>query len=403
MLRKKIPKSKSQNPKNIPWILAIGFWLFRSRAVIIGVLLAFPAPAFACRYNIREIGFVNVGQPKFRLAVFIHGDEHDAWLPGFHSTATHTLGMSNVTWDIVDEVKESASPDLRYRAQLGPRLPGGMVLQQGREDGWPVFLHVPDAELQDRLTALADSPARARIADAVIDSYGAVLLLRGLDDAANDSARLLAQESIQAITATLTDLPKRIARGPQLVEADPSLPAEQILAWSLGVNGRDLPQPVVAVVYGRGRLAGPALSGEQLTAARLRDQLSLVGADCECALDHSWMTAGSIPLAISAEQESRIPQVLGFDPAAAPVVAEVHQILATQAQAARDPAASRGGGYRETPLEIVPIAPGLPVPADPAGSVAEKKMDEPRSGWMAAAAAMAGAVLFVLLRRKLRR
>ena len=322
----------------LPWCLVLSAW---------GICSSAPA----CRYNIREIGFVGVQQPEFRFPVFVHGDEQKEWLPGFQQSGTRWLGPSNISWEVIDEVQQASSPDLRRRAQLGPRLPGGIVLAAGREDGWPVFLHVADAELQEKLSALVASSARRQITDAVINSYGAVLLLRGKEEASNAAAQSLAREAIKVVESTLADLPKRIARGPQLVEFDPSLPAEQITAWSLGVNGKDLTQPVVAVVYGRGRLAGPALHGESLTAVKLRDQLALIGADCECALDHSWMTAGSIPLAISSADETLISTALGFDPAAASLKAEVHQILLTQSQAARDPAASRGGGYRETPLE----------------------------------------------------
>src|SRR5262245_47553459 len=105
------------------WSLVLGAWCFRGRAVALTFLFTLPAPA--CRYNIREIGFVDVDQPKFRLAVFVHGDEQKDWLPLFHEAATRILRPSNVAWDVVDEVQQTDSPDLRHRAQLGPRLPGG--------------------------------------------------------------------------------------------------------------------------------------------------------------------------------------------------------------------------------------------------------------------------------------
>jgi hypothetical protein len=348
------------------WSLKFEVWSFRGRALTLALLLTLPASAPACRYNIREIGFVDVDQPKFRLAVFVHGDEQKEWLPQFHQSATRLLGPSNVSWDIVDEVQQTGSPDLRQRAQLGPRLPGGMVLSAGRDDGWPVFLHVPPGELNSKLSALVSSPVRTQIINAVIETYGTVLLLRCMDETANAAARVTATDAIKAVEASLAGLPKRIEHGPRLVECDPSLPDEQIVAWSAGVNGKDLMRPVIAVIYGRGRFAGPPLQGATLTFDKLRDQLSLIGADCECTLDHGWMTAPSLPLVLTSADESRIAASLGFDPSAASVKAEVHQILQTQSQVALNPAARAGAGYRETPLEIVPIAPGLPsaVPAD---------------------------------------
>ena len=70
--------------------------------------------------------------------------------------------------------------------------------------------------------------------------------------------------------------------------------------------------------------------------------------------------AGSLPIVISAAAEARLAAALGFDPSAAPVKSEVHRILQMQSRIASDPAARSGAGYRETPLEIVPIASGLP-------------------------------------------
>jgi len=345
-------------------------------------------PALACRYNIREIGFVDVEQPKFRLAVFVHGDEQKDWLPGFQQSATRILGPSNISWEVIDEVEQAGSPDLRHRALLGPRLPGGMVLASGRDDGWPVYLHVPPDELNGKLSALVRSTVRLQIVNAVIETYGAVLLLRSPDETANNAARHAAGEAIKLIETSLADLPKRIERGPRLIECDPSLPEEQIIAWSLGANGKDLARPVAAVIYGRGRLAGAPLQGESLTASKLREQLSLIGADCECTLDHAWMKAGSLPLVISAADEARITAALGFDPGAAPVKAEVHQILKTQALVAADPAARPGTGYRETPLEIIPIAAGLPPPA-PVPAAAPPETTTGRGWRIAAAVALA--------------
>lgn len=373
--------------------------LSRAGVIVVCLLAANASTASACRYNVREIGFVDAGQPRFRLAVFVHGDEQKDWLPGFQQSAGRILGPSNVTWDVVDEIQAAAAPDLRHRAQLGPRLPGGMVSASGREDGWPIFLHFPAPELDTRLTSLVASPARAQILQAAIETYGAVLLLRGEDERANAAARSLANDAIKVTEATLADLPKRIGLGPRLVECDPSLPEEQIIAWSLGVNGKALAQPVIAVIYGRGRLAGPALRGDTLTSEKLRDQLALPGADCECIMDHAWMTAGSIPLAVSAAEETRIAVALGYDPAAASVKAEVLQILQTQAAIAADPARRGGGGYRETPLEIVPIGPGLP-----AASAAARATAEPERHWLwwLGGGVVAGMAIIILVMRKLR-
>ena len=333
----------------------------RLHAIAFVAALGLCSSAAACRYNIRELGFVDEQHPRFELSVFVHGDEQKVWIPEFQSAARSIFRASNVAWTVVDEVQNPSAPELRFRAQLGPRLPGAMLHLAGRDDGWPLHLHATGDELATRLKSLVASPGRAQLIAAVIDTYGAVLVLRGAAAPANGAAVDAARAAIKSIETTLAELPKRISQGPRLIEIDPSLPDEQVIAWALGVDGRDLAQPIAAVVYGRGRLAGPPLRGATLSQQNLETQLSIIGADCECTMDHGWMTAGSIPIAFSPADEARLPAALGFDPADAAVRAEVSQILAAQARIAADPTAPRATGYRETPLEIVTIAPETPV------------------------------------------
>ena len=320
--------------------------------------------AFACRYNIRELGFVDVAQPSFRFIVYVHAEEQAAWLPTYQQSAAALLGNSNIVRDVIDEVQQPSAPEIRFRAELGPRLPGGVLIAPGREDVWPIYIHSEGVELNEKLASLVTSPGREALSNAVLESYGAVLLLRGANEAENQRVRTLCKAAIKRIEVTLSELPKRIGTGPQLIEIDPSLPAEQVIGWALGVNGRDLAAPVVAVVYGRGRLAGPAMQDLGLSEQAIADQLKIIGADCECIMDHSWMKAGAIPIRFSAEMEKRIPKALGFDPSAASVKAEVTQILANHTRLSKQPGASLTGGYQETPLEIIRTTPTESAPSN---------------------------------------
>ncbi len=333
-----------------------------SRLSCVLALFALAGPATACRYNVREIGFVDAASPPFRLVVFVHGEEQADWLPEFNHTAGGVLTKSNITTEICDETQATNAPELPLRAQLGPRLPGAMLLAPGRANGWPVFLHFRGDELKRKLETLVISDARRQISAAVVESYGAVLLLRSTDESANQNAKTIAHSAITATKASLADLPKRIAEGPRLVEIDPSLPDEQVLAWSLGVDGKDLAAPVLAVVYGHGRLAGSPLQGANLTETKLLEQLSVVGADCECTMDHGWMTAGALPFRLEEKAEQSLRGHLGFDPGAPSVRAEISQILALQSQAAANPGAPKLGGYREVPLEIIATEPAAESP-----------------------------------------
>ena len=64
---------------------------------------------------------------------------------------------------------------------------------------------------------------------------------------------------------------------------------EQVLLWNLGLDAETIDAPAAAVFYGRARRMGPLLEGEDVSERNLTGLLSIIGADCECGLDRSWM------------------------------------------------------------------------------------------------------------------
>ena len=70
----------------------------------------------------------------------------------------------------------------------------------------------------------------------------------------------------------------------------------------------------VVILYGRGRQMGPVLIEDAITEERLTSYLQVIGADCECGLDRSWMQGTMIPLLWSAEIQDEVSVSLGFDP-----------------------------------------------------------------------------------------
>ena len=325
--------------------------LVRSWLIALLLSLAFSPPATACRYNIRELGFVDEGQPRFDLSVFVHGDEQTAWLPEFQSTARSILGRSNVVWTVIDEVQNPSAPELRFRAQLGPRLPGAMLHLPGRDDGWPLHLHATGDELSTRLKSLVASAGRAQLTAALIDTYGAVLVLRGTDEHRQRRSRrrrcpVRDQERSNSHSPTF---PSASAWGRGSSKSIPRCRTNRSSpgrwAWTAETSpSRSWPSSTDAVVSPDRPCAAPRSPG-----GNLETQLSIIGADCECTMDHGWMTPAPIPISFSPADEARLPAALGFDPADAAVRAEVSQILAAQARIAADPNAPRASRLPRNP------------------------------------------------------
>jgi hypothetical protein len=83
-----------------------------------------------------------------------------------------------------------------------------------------------------------------------------------------------------------------------------------------------------AVLYGRGRLAGPVLFGGHLDRDAVLDQLSLVAESCECDRPRAWLHARHLPLPWDEDLRRRATASLGFDPHNPRIKAEMERILA---------------------------------------------------------------------------
>ena len=103
---------------------------------------------------------------------------------------------------------------------------------------------------------------------------------------------------------------------------------EKVLLWSLGVDLEQKSVTQIALLFGRGRKLGPVL---QIPGSRQQDlwrSLEVVGNDCECGLDRSWMQGPMIPHDWSTSDEAEALAALGFDPGNPLVKAEISRILA---------------------------------------------------------------------------
>ncbi len=170
----------------------------------------------------------------------------------------------------------------------------------------------------------ADGGAHRRaLAQALLESTAVVVMLPG-----DNAHRLtLAIDGARQDIELMSDA-GRLARPlddpvtlfPLDVQADPC--AAFALGWSPG-------RPAgAAVLYGRGRLAGPVLYGGQLDRESILDQLELVAESCECDRPRDWLQARHLPLPWDEDLRRRATSRLGFDPHSPRIKAEMERILA---------------------------------------------------------------------------
>ena len=203
--------------------------------------------------------------------------------------------------------------------------------------------------------SILDSPMRQEILEKCADSYGVVLLIEGREPQINTMARQAVSAALSQIGEQSGSLPKPISRPPELVVLErKSLAREQTLLWTFGLKAEDVNQPYAAVFYGRGRWLGPVFKGEILTADNLTQLLSIIGADCECSLDHRWLQGTMLPARWDEALQQKVVQSIGFDPENPMTKAEMVSIVRRSMGGTGSPdATSRAGEPSDYPSVLV--------------------------------------------------
>ena len=298
--------------------------------------------AWACRYSVRDTGFVDLGLEAYRLR----------WVPEsgasaeVRSKAELLLRDSNVVWD-----EDSAGGGFPRTAGLYLRDVEGRILS----------LPLPnpsDAPAVLRGVEMAvTSPLRERVYREGLRAYALVLLLEGTDGEANARVRQDVDSAITATARLLSSMPKPVETPPQLVAVSlKEQAAERVLVWGLGLDPASIESPRVVLVFGRGRRLGSPLEGPLITQTALRDRLLLIGQDCECDLDRAWLKGPLLPGRWGRELQQAALDTLGFDPGNPMVRAEISRIVERGPQnpgRRRPPSSGTSLGYSEESVETV--------------------------------------------------
>jgi hypothetical protein len=218
----------------------------------------------------------------------------------------------------------------------------------------------PDA-ISALLEPIATSPLRTQLLQTSLDAFAVLVLIEGTQPDLNDRARTAIDAAITEVTRLLPTFPKPVSIPPQIltVPAD-HIAAERIALWGLGIDPQPTPDPRLALVYGRGRRLGEPLDGPLITRTALQERLLIIGQDCECELDRSWMTGPVLPSRWDAPLQSHAARTLGFDPENPLVRAEVSRILQrgpSDTQRRRLTSPSLALGYSEQFLDEEDLEP----------------------------------------------
>lgn len=304
----------------------------RSIALILFVSLI-TIPAFACRYNVRDVGFVAFDSSPYYLFLYVNDDTPDEIVTQFKQISYAALLDSNVRSEAVDVDRQSNHAALEYLPHDDNRtFPRAVLLaSSGRtlELSLPTSVSEFKEALWNVLDAITTSPIRETVADDCINTFGVALMVESRDPEANQRVEKGIKSTIEKITNNMDLLPKAIDRPPQFVKiTEDRFSEEKVLLWSLGIDTANLEEPAAAVIYGRGRKIGPLLQGEAAIALELYNTIAVIGLSCECGLDRKWMMGTMFPFRWNDTYIKQMAKNLGFDPENPLVKTEISQIVA---------------------------------------------------------------------------
>ncbi len=281
------------------------------------LLTLLPQASLACRYSVRDTGFVDLGADPYRLILETSPSTPARIRSDFEQAAAAVLLDANIRFS-----SQPAPADTPTR--LAIHSPDGrqLTLAEGNPDA------SSRADIVDILERTASSPFRSRLLDDTLRAYAVIILVEGGNADANRRARITIDEAIAAITRILPSLPKPVDTPPRLLTIPTSaIAAESVLVWGLGMQPTPTSDPRVAIVFGRGRRVGDPLEGGLITRTTLQDRLAIIGQDCECDLDRSSLQGPVIPSRWDTPRQSTAAQTLGFDPENPLIRAEISRIV----------------------------------------------------------------------------
>jgi hypothetical protein len=296
------------------------------------IVLTVNGPALACRYNVRDLGFIDVGDQPYRLYTYLAPDVSAEEVDAVQDMAQAALSESNIDFVLATAAGEP-TPEAKAILQAHPdlQLPGAILVSP---DGQTLRLKLSVGQagwrqpLANQLQSLVESPNRDAITRLAAETFAVVLLLEGTNQEATQLARTAIDGAIEQIRMSMAWMPKAIARPPESVVLDhQSQKDEDVLLWSLGLDTESVPEPRAAVIYGRARWMGPIARGEEITEENLARLLAIIGVDCECGMDLSWTRGTRLPVRWGQAMYRQVAESLQFDPENPMVKIEASRIL----------------------------------------------------------------------------
>lgn len=268
----------------------------------------------ACRFTIREIGYSDLCLEQYKLVLNADAELHKTVIDDFKRLAFAYLLDANVN----DKVLQSKvlHPKLSFLRSDGSEIYSREVKNTN--------------DIIDGMTTCLSSPVRQHLLREMGNVFSLILYFEAKDSNINDYQHII-EEATAQFKHISPHLDKAVNEGIKVIKvAFSNRQKETVLMKALGVSVTNK-QACVAILYGRGRLAGQVLHAKKLTAKTILDKLVLIGTDCECGIDLSPILERALPLNRPDGFMQQTTDMLGFDVSNPMILAEMSRILAKSA------------------------------------------------------------------------
>ena len=315
------------------WEIKFGMIKFSRLAVVVCLWVCMQtAPVSACKYNVRDTGFVYFGDRPYHLFGYVKENTPADAVSVFEQVPPAVLMDSNVRFEIINIEEQKEHGAVKYLESHNIKsFPAAVLVSP---DGQSLVVEVGQAgenfkrTLWSAVEEVVSSPKRDEIVEQISEAYAVILLFDGVEQQGNEKARRAAAGAIERMDRQMKFLPKAIAKGPALVVVGrEDFAEEENLLWSLGLDSEEISEPRAAIIYGRARWIGPLIKAERITEDILINLLYIIGADCECGLDRRWMQGTMLAVRWDEKTQARVAKNLGFDPESPLIKAEISRIM----------------------------------------------------------------------------
>ncbi len=351
-------------------VLAVGaVWLFCFLPIVLG-----------CPYCIQEAGFIVREPNPYRIVVFVRDgtplkDDLARWLA---DASDAWLRASNVEAEVVNLDQQPRHEARRHFYELSPKhLPAGILISPRQKAMLLPSLSgsaLSEHAIGEAISEVVTSPVREEIIEHIITDWCVVIIAEGADAAENQQLKTEVAAAAEALVGFRTEMGHKIEKAPHIITISPDDPNEQVLIWSLGLNEGDAGKAQVAVLFGMLRRVGPVLPAEEVTEMTMLDLFRLLGRNCACTSDPSWLLGPAAPVIWGEDLDLRVRDQFGFDPNSPAVLNTLAGVWiglgeadAEAAERALPPAET---GYMEFPVE----------PQETTGEEADLSVAEPTAG-----------------------